>query len=105
MLIRLFCILVVIAFSYNAFAAGSCSEPAEPGCASSEDTYKNKETYASCAAAFEAVSKKTAEYIDCMKSELKETADKVQKKADDITDKMNSSMQKFNCKADPKAVC
>ncbi len=105
MFIRLFYILMAISFPYNAFAADACPEPAEPDCASSEDTYKDKESYASCRAELEAMSKKTKEYVDCMKTELQKTADEVQKKVDGASDKSNSLIKKFNCRADTKAAC
>lgn len=106
MFTRLLFVLLVVAFSYDdARAFGSCLEALEPECAANEDTYKSKEAYEACTSQLQSMSEKTKEYIDCMKKELKETADEVQSKADAITDKVNELMKKFNCRADPKASC
>jgi hypothetical protein len=100
---QIFCILMLIAS--NAFAVGTCPEPTEPACVSSEKTFKDKDAYTSCTAELVEMSKKTKEYVDCMKSELQKTAEEVQKKADAASDKTNALIKKFNCKADPKAAC
>lgn len=105
MFVRVFLFVLLVIFCVDASAMGNCTEPAEPACAASEETFNNKEAYAACAEELSKMSTLTKEYIVCMKDELKQKVEEVQKTADDATDKVNAVIRKFNCKADPKAAC
>lgn len=105
MFIRIFSLLIIIIFCNSSFAASNCTEPSVPDCANNQETYKNKESYESCRTELESLSEKTKEYVGCLKNELQVIADGVQSKVDAISDKTNSIIEKFNCRANTKASC
>jgi hypothetical protein len=102
---QIFFILIITVFCYNALATDNCTQPPQPECAASEETYKNKEAYASCTEEFVAMSKEVQEYVTCLKNDLQEKTTQVQEKSDKIIDETNKAVKKFNCRANPKAEC
>lgn len=91
--------------SGGAIAFAQCSPPTAPSCTAAEETYKDKDTYSTCQVAVETYHKASLAYITCMKTELEETAKKVQADIDKVSDKTNALIKEFNCKSGNTEEC
>jgi hypothetical protein len=99
-------VLSLFFMSSGGFAAfAQCSPPSAPSCTGAEETYKDKDAYSTCQAEVEAHHKASLAYITCMKTELEETAKKVQADIDKVSDKSNALIKEFNCKSGNAEEC
>lgn len=99
-------VLSIFLISNGAFAAfAQCSPPTAPSCTSAEETYKDKDAYSTCQVAVETYHKASLAYITCMKTDLEETAKKVQADIDKVSDKTNALIKEFNCKSGNAEEC
>lgn len=88
----MFRFFIFIAFAFNLIHAySSCLEPSEPYCVSSKYTYENESRFNSCKWEVERYLQELERYAICVANESKE--------------KMQDTVDKFNCYASGKSYC